>query len=208
MNPHRFMASKQEFTMVNLTTWFILIFTFLLPVAPVGYMLYFRKQGDIVIEELKIPKEEFEDKAILTAGVSINTRTEPDESKLPDDTTIKRVNQDEPGFKEVKKSIQNHRGLNRNLKQLCIFAGNMESIGNSLSLAIPDIPMAEHNVVFCTKYKDGTYDIIAFHPSNPYDTGQLTQLQQWVRDTAITESWAMTVTLAVVLFLLYFVELI
>lgn len=194
--------------MVNLITWFILIFTFLLPVAPVGYMLYFRKQGDIVIEELKIPKEEFEDKAPFTGGLCINTQTEPDESKLSDDTKIKCVNQGEPGFKEVKKSIQNHRGLNRNLERLCIFEGDMESIGNALSLAIPAIPMAKHNVVFCAKYKDVNYDIITFHPSNPYDTGQLTQLRQWVRDTAITESWAMTVTLAVVLFLLYFVELV
>lgn len=115
------------------------------------------------------------------------------------DITMAVLERGEPGFSAINRAITNHYPLSGEVNRIRVALGTSDKLESKLDLDLG--PMLGKNSVVYVEYSNTTerkYDIVTFHPFDPLQTLKLTELRQWIRNTAVSRSHYATMITAII----------
>lgn len=125
-----------------------------------------------------------------------------DLSNLSNEAIVNSLDHEERGFDELKKTIQQHRSVQDDIRKFHLIWGEIRDISEVTGLSIPVASTATINGLMCVEYMDGTYGRVIFNAVDLENTAKLTEVRTWARETATIESYFLTMTLVFVWFII------
>ena len=176
-----------------------LVVTIAVPVIPIGVRLFFIRKASKALDKLRSSIDK-KPSSSLSVGIG------PDETvtSFPKSADQGCVSQGEPGFRELESAVRGRGLLSGDVESFCLAAGKIPEITGAMNLRIPDGPAATVNAVFYAVYATGETERLIYHPTDFYQTADLTDVNQWVRYAANSRSESITIALALLLFAILF----
>lgn len=186
-----------------------IVLTASIPIIPFGKQLHFVKRGEKALDILQTPEPPDVDNSITISGAmrmgyeldetggfsGVVPNDNPGESNFDDSVAFEIVNRGEPGFRQLKKTLKEHGRISGKTRKIGLAVGDVSSVASSLALNVPEGVRSDPNYILYAEHEDGSFERVIYHPTDPQLTKSLDEVSQWLRETAVIESQALTLFL-------------
>lgn len=189
-------------------SYLLLLATIAVPLAPMGYRLYFKSQVDCTIDRLRLDDYPTSGAFQIPSNDDIDDLlgNPQDLSHLPGDTVVNSVKSGERGFDELVTTIETHKTIDGEIVAVHLIWGEILEIVEVVSIPIPPGGYAILNGMLCAEMSDGTYSLIEFNALDSESTAHLNGIKAWARETATIESYVITISFVVLWFIIAILE--
>ncbi|WP_157972294.1 hypothetical protein [Saliphagus sp. LR7] len=179
----------------EIITWLNIMLTAAIPAIPVGKRIHFVKKANRAIDKLTTDEQLEMGRWLLKEKSEFDMAENPSEEKFSEDVKYNTLHRGEPGFEQLDKSLRKHGQVENGVRKYGLAAGQVRQIAEPLAIDIYEGNMSSNNYMMYAEYDDGSFGRVVFHPNDPETTRILKDVKNWVRETAVIESEAITVFL-------------